>query len=245
MIDPQKLLGGFLNTALSSGLKTGKKAKDGMGLGGLLDTNKAAVGMGLLGLAIGAFEHFTQQGGQTTGPVGSQPTPPVPPPVAGGTIPPPLPVAGGTVPPSLPGSMHENVTPPGLPPLPTASLETANQQNNEALLLIRAMIAAANADYSIDENERNTILARVQAAGLDEQEREFILQELDHPLGIVELTSQVQTPMLAEQVYAVSLIATQADTEIEQNYLRSLARRLKLDESTLAKWHQQLGIENF
>jgi uncharacterized membrane protein YebE (DUF533 family) len=105
------------------------------------------------------------------------------------------------------------------------------------------MIAAANADYSIDASERDTILARVEEAGLDVQERDYILRELDHPLGLVELANQVKSPAMGEQVYAVSLIATQADTEVEKNYLRDLAKRLNLDASATAKWHQQLGIE--
>jgi len=107
------------------------------------------------------------------------------------------------------------------------------------------MIAAASADYSIDDTEKEAILARVQEMGVSDQEKDYILNELDHPLGLVELTNQVKTLEMAGQVYAVSLIATQADTEIERNYLKKLAKRLNLDAATTAKWHQQLGIENF
>lgn len=229
MIDPQKLLGGFLNTALSTGLKTGKKAKKGASLGGLLNANKATLGMGLLGLAIGAFEHFKQQGGGTAGQDIHPPSPP-----------PPLPGTSRSTPPPLPRTPGEGSIPPP-PPVPASPTDT---QKSDALLLVRAMIAAANADYTIDESEKAVILSRIEEAGMDEEERNFILQEIDHPLGLVELVNQVKTPEMAEQVYAVSLIATQADTEVEKNYLRNLAKRLDLDQATTAKWHRQLEIEN-
>ncbi len=233
MIDPQNLLGGLLNTALSSGLKTGKMNKHAGGLGGLLDPSKAAMGMGLIGLAIGAFEHFTQQGGPAAGQNASSPSGP-----------PPLPGAPGAMPPPLPTPRHEGAMPPPPPALSQSSTSSSSQEE-EAYLLIRAMIAAANADYSVDDTERAAILARIEEAGLNEQERNYILSELDHPLGLVELTNQVKTPEMAGQVYAVSLIATQADTEVERNYLRSLAKRLKLEASTVTRWHQNLGIDTF
>ncbi|MFZ5787033.1 MAG: hypothetical protein ACOY3Y_11380, partial [Acidobacteriota bacterium] len=78
---------------------------------------KLAVGMGLLGVAIAAYEHFTQQ--QKGAPQGA--TPPGPPPSG----PPPVPGA-----PQAPSGPH--VTPPSLP-----------NAERQAVTLIRAMAAAA------------------------------------------------------------------------------------------------------
>lgn len=229
MIDPQKLLGGLLETATRQGLKSGKKVKKGVlgnsGLGGILGANKAAIGMGLLGLAIGAFEHLSQNKNQ------GQASP-----LFGGSQPPPPPPPGNPLPTPAPTSMM----PP--PPPPDSLARLSSEPDEGSLLLLRAMIAAANADYSIDESERNQILEKIDQAGLSEEEKAFLLKEFDNPLGISEIASKVKTPEMAEQVYAVSLIATGADTDVEKNYLKNLSRRLNLSDESIGKWHEQFQI---
>lgn len=232
MIDPQKLLGGLLETATRQGLKGGKKLGKGMsgggGLGGLLGANKGAIGMGLLGLAIGAFEHFSQNkaAGAAQSPFGGSP-PPLPPQSPGGALP------SATT--SLPGS------PPPPPPFGSTG-HAPTETEDDTILLMRAMISAANADYSIDESEKRQILEKFNEANLSAEERDFLLKEFDNPLGISEITAKVKNPQMAEQVYAVSLIATGADTDVEKNYLKNLARRLDLSDEVIRKWHEQLEM---
>jgi uncharacterized membrane protein YebE (DUF533 family) len=110
-----------------------------------------------------------------------------------------------------------------------------------ATLLLRAMIAAVNADYSVDEEERNLILSRLDEMGLSDEERNFLIEEIDHPRGVGDLVSQVNSPDMADQVYLVSLLATRGDTPVEQNYLRTLARRLNLDEARVQQWHESMS----
>ena len=88
----------------------------------------------------------------------------------------PMPQAGGGVAP------HPAVhwTPPPLPPNPAS--EAA--RNEDALLLIRAMIAAANADHAVDDVERHAILGKVTASGLGAEEHSFIEKELANPLDL-------------------------------------------------------------
>jgi hypothetical protein len=89
MFNAERLLGSLLSNALGPGLtgRVSKSRRRGSGLksmaGSLISQNKAAIGMGLLGLAVGAFEHFTQnQNPQTSGnpssPGGSNPVAPMP-----------------------------------------------------------------------------------------------------------------------------------------------------------------------
>jgi len=174
---------------------------------------KAAVGMGLLGVAIAAFEHFSEQQ-RAPAPAG----PPLPPTPPRATPPPP------------PGA-----SPAGPPPAPRS---TADQ----AVLLIRAMIAAASADGAVDVEERRRVLARVTSAGLGQAEREFLERELDAPRPLAEVLGGVTSTELAEQVYVVSLLAVDIDTEPERAYLRELALRLALDDAAVSRLHRMLGV---
>jgi len=226
MFNTERLLGSLLTNALGQGL-TGRASlnrRHGGGIksmaGGLISRNKAAIGMGLLGLAVGAFEHFTQ---------GQNPQASTGPRSAGGSNPlAPMPQVPGAAPP--PPAVHW--TPPPLPPAPTAEAP----RNEETLLLIRAMIAAANADHAVDDVERHAILEKVRASGLGTEELSFIEGELSNPLDLRTLVSQVKSPEMAEQVYTASMLALEVDSDAERNYLRRLATALNLDAAAVAKW---------
>jgi len=226
MFNAERLLGSLITNALGQGLtgRVSKSRRHGGGLksvaGNLISQNKAAIGMGLLGLAVGAFEHFTQN---------QNPQASTAPPPSGGSNPvAPMPQVGGG------GSTSPPVhwTPPPLPSNP----EPEQPRNEEPLLLIRAMIAAANADHAVDDVERHAILGKVTASGLGTEERSFIEEELSHPLDLRALVSQVKSPEMAEQVYAASVVAVEVDSDAERNYLQRLATALKLDTATVAKW---------
>lgn len=113
------------------------------------------------------------------------------------------------------------------------------------MLLIRAMIASAYADGELDAGERSKILKRLDSAALDEEERAFIQTELDNPRDAAGLVTAVQTPEMAQQVYAVSLMAVTVDSEAEKTYLNDLADRLKLTDGERAKVHSLLDIPLF
>ena len=46
------------------------------------------------------------------------------------------------------------------------------------------MIAAANADGNIDQQEKNTILRHLRETGVSPEEERFVVQELDNPPSI-------------------------------------------------------------
>lgn len=210
MFNAEKLLGGLL--------KSGMRSK-----GDLSRLVSGGVGMGIVGVALGAAEHFMQNAQSA--------------PSAGGTSPPPAP---GTAPPPAPG----NAPPPApgantAPPPPGGVSAPAPQA--DAVLLIRAMIAAANADGVIDEIERGRILERLKAVNLTEEEQRFITHELLAPGDLESIAVQVASPETARQVYAVSLLAIDVDTPAERDYLNALAGRLGLDGSAAAEIEAELG----
>lgn len=216
MFNPEKLLSGMLR----SGMR-------GRGMGSLV-TGGAA--LGLLGVAMEAFEHYTNKA--QTAPQSDYSGAPPPPPAQGAPVlpgsgaPPPAPPASRAVPPPPPGMKAQ-----ANQPLPQA----------RAVLLIRAMIAAANADGVIDAQERGQIMARLKQVDLSLEEHQFIVQELLEPKPMESIVAEVSGPDEARQVYAASLAAITVDTAAEKQYLSSLAAALGLDEGTVSEIHRQLG----
>ncbi|NYZ11728.1 tellurite resistance TerB family protein [Azospirillum sp. RWY-5-1] len=102
--------------------------------------------------------------------------------------------------------------------------------DQKALLLIRAMVAAAAADGTVDATERRRILDRMSAAGADEEDRRLIERELDTPAPLDSIVNQVHDAETAEQVYLASLLAIEADSPAERSYLHYLAARLNIGE---------------
>ena len=106
------------------------------------------------------------------------------------------------------------------------------------------MIAAANADGTIDQEERQRILDKFQNADLSQEEHAFLVNELFAPASLEDIVSKVSSPDLARQVYGVSLLAITVDTDAERVYLRTLGQRLGLAPADLDSMHKALGIEN-
>jgi uncharacterized membrane protein YebE (DUF533 family) len=115
--------------------------------------------------------------------------------------------------------------------------------NSAAVLLIRAMIAAANADGVIDETERKAILGRLRTVDLSPEEQAFITQELFSSADLETIVRGVTSSDLARQVYAVSLMAIDVDTEKERRYMETLANRLGLDDTTIQQIQRSLELE--
>ncbi len=216
MINPEKLLGGML---------MGNSRSIVPGIGG-------SIGLGLLGVAMEAVEHYMKQ------------KPPIPPAGSGqSAVPPPPPGTEGR--PPSPGAPAA----PPPPPPPAASASSAAEQNTEgakrdALLLLRAMIAAANADGVIDAEERARILERLNSVDPTPEERAFMAEELLSPVGMETIVDRVESPEMAEQVYAASLMAITVDTPAEHRYMAELARRLGLDETAVSRICRNLGVEH-
>jgi uncharacterized membrane protein YebE (DUF533 family) len=187
--------------------------------GGLESLVTGGAGMVILGVAMEAIEHLMKKS--------ETPSPGAPPP------PPPGPASA---PPSPPPAAPR---PAGATPSSLASAQTREQ---EAVLLIRAMIAAANADGTIDQAERSRILGQLQRLYLTPEEQSFMVQELLAPANLDAIVREVRTTDVAKKVYAVSLLASEVDTDAERAYMKTLAERLGLDETTIREIQQGLGI---
>jgi uncharacterized membrane protein YebE (DUF533 family) len=120
----------------------------------------------------------------------------------------------------------------------TGAYPDVAMEDQQALLLIRAMIAAANADGEISPEERQAILRKLDEAGAGPEERQLVERELASPMSTDALVREVRNEQTAEQVYLASALAIQPDTDAERSYLQYLAARLKLDPQRAQELHR-------
>ncbi len=106
--------------------------------------------------------------------------------------------------------------------------EPAALDDAHAMLLIRAMIAAANADGEITPDERQRITSKLDQAGAGPEERTVLERELQSPRSVDQIVREVHDQETAEQVYLASRIAMEPDTAAEKAYLDFLASRLEI-----------------
>lgn len=216
MFNAERLLGQVMGQALGGQLGGRKKRrKQSFGLPGLSGGGKAAIGLGLLGVAMAAYEHYQQK---------SPATAPQPMAGPGAAVPPPPPMGAAAVPP-----------PP--PPADTAL------RTEQAMHLLRAMITAAYADGLMDGEERAALLDRARGAGLDPEEIEALEAEIRAPFTLEQLVARTPRALRAE-TYGAALVAITADTAEERAFLDRLAGELGLDEASRRDVHARLGLDD-
>jgi uncharacterized membrane protein YebE (DUF533 family) len=113
--------------------------------------------------------------------------------------------------------------------VPIAAFDPASSTDDDALLYVRAMVAAATADGRVDNNERARIVKALSEAGIDAQATRWLDDELASPATVDDLADPVQTPEKAAQVYTAARLAIDPDTIQEREFLRQLAESLDLD----------------
>lgn len=105
----------------------------------------------------------------------------------------------------------------------------AKQSNEDALLYLRAMIAAAAADGTVDAMERGRIVSSLSQVGMDAEATSFLDAEFAKPASIEALAAGARTPEVRAQVYTAARLAIDPDTDGEKAWLAGLATALALD----------------
>ncbi|MCY2982355.1 MAG: DUF533 domain-containing protein [Planctomycetota bacterium] len=113
---------------------------------------------------------------------------------------------------------------------------TPLSDNDLAILFIRAMINSAKVDGEISEDEQNKILGQV--GGTTPEIVQFLRTEFARPLNVNEYAQSLPIGM-EEKAYGISLMAIKLDTKEEADYLRQLAKTLRITPETCNKLHQQ------
>jgi uncharacterized membrane protein YebE (DUF533 family) len=125
---------------------------------------------------------------------------------------------------------------------PESALERDELENNAGLVL-KAMISAAKSDGRIDQQEIQRIVGKLQDEGLDDKAREFLMAELNQPLDLEGLCAAAAGQQeLGAQMYAASLMAIEVDTPAERAYMQQLAQGLGLTAGTAQRLQQMVGM---
>lgn len=113
-----------------------------------------------------------------------------------------------------------------------------NQQEEEAKVLLRAMIYAARADGHLDDNEKQKITEKL--GDVSEEEANFVRHELSAPIDVKGFINSVPRGM-EEQTYMMSLLAIDLDSNEEAHYLDQLAKGLNMSHQVCNEIHEKLG----
>ena len=121
---------------------------------------------------------------------------------------------------------------PGLEQLtasaPTGSgFHTDDHSHDTAQLIVRAMVATASADGTIDAAQRAALVAQMQRAGLGSEESAFLDDAIAHPLSTDDIARGVagNSQLAAQVVAAASLVADPTNVKEEQ-FLSRLSTEL-------------------
>ncbi len=109
----------------------------------------------------------------------------------------------------------------------------------QAKLMLRAMIQAAKSDGELDEQEKQTIIGEL-GDDISDEERAFVLEQLESPVDVMGLAAASGGP-LKTQIYATSLAAIRLDNEREAAYLLQLATALGLSDAERDQIHAYMG----
>jgi len=112
------------------------------------------------------------------------------------------------------------------------------QANDQATLIIRAMINAAKSDGKFDEAEQKALVNKL--GDLTQDEIDFIQSEFRKPLDVQAFVNEVPRGM-EHQIYALSLSAINLDENSEAQYLAQLAQALRIQPDEANQIHAQLG----
>jgi Protein of unknown function (DUF533) len=117
----------------------------------------------------------------------------------------------------------------------------AESQNDQAMILVQAMINAAKCDGEINQDEQNKIMSQFQNAS--QEVVQYLRQEFAKRLDVRDFAWSVPIGM-EQQVYMISLTSIELDRQNEVDYLRALAHGLRLGPTVCNQIHQRLGIQS-
>ena len=136
---------------------------------------------------------------------------------------------------------------PGLEQLtaPTGSGFHADDHSHDtAQLIVRAMVATASADGTIDPAQRTTLLAQMQRAGLGSEESAFLDEAIAHPMSPAEIARSVAgNSQLGSQVVAAASLVVDPANAKEEEFLSTLSTELGISGELLS--HIRAAVSGF
>ena len=111
-------------------------------------------------------------------------------------------------------------------------------QEQQAALLLRAMIQAAKCDGRIDQAEKEALTAHL--GEVTAEEARIVEASFATPVDVDALVNDTPRGM-EQQVYMMSLLGLDLDSQAEAQYLHALAQKLGIDPQTANAIHQKMG----
>lgn len=106
--------------------------------------------------------------------------------------------------------------------------EFVKDGENNAHVLLAALIAAAKSDGHIDDTEKRLIQQHITTIGESADLQQFIENEINKPLEPAEFAKYADNTALASQIYLLSVMITDDTNFMEKAYLDALATHLNL-----------------
>jgi uncharacterized membrane protein YebE (DUF533 family) len=123
-------------------------------------------------------------------------------------------------------------------PLAALSGPAADKRN---LTILRAMVAAANADGSIDPSEKAAIAAQLQTMDVSEESKAWLQREFQTPRTPWNVASLADTPAAAAEIYTFSSLIIDEANPSEEAYLEELRAALQLEPGLAADLKAQFA----
>ena len=114
------------------------------------------------------------------------------------------------------------------------------EANDQAVVMIRAMVNAAKSDGRVDQAEQEKIIGKL-GEDVSQDEIDFLKQEFAAPIDVEAFARSVPKG-LEQQIYALSLTSIDLDTQNEAQYLGQLAQGLNMEPSVCNQIHDHLGV---
>lgn len=122
---------------------------------------------------------------------------------------------------------------------PEPEIEPSRDQEALAGLMLAAMIQAAKSDGTFDAGEKEKLLGHL--GEIDRKEAAFVQAQLQAPVDVDALANDTPDGM-GPQVYAVSLLAIDLDTQQEAQHLHKLAQAYGMDPAEVNAIHAKMGV---
>ncbi|KIN72829.1 tellurite resistance TerB family protein [Sulfitobacter guttiformis] len=122
---------------------------------------------------------------------------------------------------------------------PQPAIEPSQEQEAIAALMLSAMIQAAKSDGVFDDTEKEKLLGHL--GDIDPEEAAFVQERMQAPVNIEALVANTPEGM-GPQVYTMSVMAIDLDTQDEAKYLHKLATAYGMQPAQVNEIHAQLGV---
>lgn len=122
---------------------------------------------------------------------------------------------------------------------PEPAIPPSQDQEAAAALMLSAMIQAAKSDGTFDDAEKDKLLG--QLGDVDAEEAAFVQAQMRAPVDIDKLVANTPNG-LGQQVYAMSVMGIDLDTQDEAQYLHKLATAYGMKPAQVNNIHAQLGV---